>query len=320
MAEDLAEIVAATTPKDVLSTLLSETGKDGFQEHLDDDHSATFLARGPKLMVSFEPYEETLRQAENGLPLGMDFVEDKNWSLLHFSTSADTWFRSQNMYDFVDELVDDCFFEEFEQVLFYGAGMGAYAACAYSVAAPGATVMAISPQATLDCERAGWDMRFPDAKRLKFDDRYGYAPDMLEGAEHAYILFDPFRALDHVHASLFQGPNVTRLKCRHLDGLIELALREMDLLHRTVEMAADGSFTEQKFFGFLRARRNHARYLRTLLRALEQRNKPLRSALLCKYVLQQRKAPIFRKRLTAAIDILRLKGDLPDWLEPEKTF
>ena len=319
MAEELAEVQAATTPEEVLAALAADKGKDGFQDQLDGHHTVTFIARGPKLLVTFEAYEETLRVAKTGLPIGLDFADDKNYSLLHFSTDSESWFRAPAVYEFFDELVDDAFFEDFDQVTFYGASMGGYAACAFSVAAPGSNVLAISPQATLDTERAGWDHRFPDARRLKFSDRYGYAPDMLEGAGQAYILFDPYRPLDHVHASLFQGPNVLRLKCRHFDSLIELALREMDLLHRVVELASENALTRAEFFTLLRGRRQHTRYLRTLMHALDMRNKPLRTAVLCQHVLQRKDAPVFRKRLNAIRQMMIERDMLPDWLKEEDT-
>jgi len=316
MADDVADLERATTPDEMHALLRDDLGSEGFQTALDENHMVTYIARGPKLLVTFETVEETLRISKNGLPIGLDFAEDKNWSLMHFSATAESWFRIKQVYDFIDELVDDCFFEEFDQVMFYGSAMGAYAACAFSVAAPNSTVMAIAPQATLDTERAGWDMRFPDAKRLIFNDRYGYAPDMLEGANKAYILFDPYKPLDHVHASLFNGPNVIRLKCRHLDGLIELALREMDALHQIIERAAEDSLDQASFYTLLRRRRNHVRYLRTLLHALGKRNRPLRVALLCKYVLGKKKGgPFFRKNLAAAKDVLERNNQVPAWLE-----
>ena len=304
----------------MLAALREDTGKDGFQQDLDAEHTVSFISRGPHLLVSFETLENSLSVSRTGLPVGLDFAEDKNWSLLHFSARSDTWFRAQAIYDFIDDLVDESFFEDFDRVMFFGSGVGAYAACAYSVAAPGSTVMAIAPQATLDSERAGWDMRFPDAKRLRFDTRYGYAPDMLEGAGAGYILFDPYRPLDHVHASLFHGPNVTRLRCRHLDGLIEFALAEMDLLHRTIEMAAEGTLNEYEFYRLLRARRGHTRYLRTLIYALGKRNRPLHVAMVCRHVLKkQAGGPFFRKNLKAAKQELAKRGILPGWLAGEQT-
>ena len=316
MVEEVANEVKASTPEEVLAALRDDLGKDGFQYDLDPNHVATFLSRGSKkLLVTFETLENTLNVSGNGMPIGLDFVEDKNWSLLHLTARKESWFRSQAVYEFIDELVDDMFFEEFDQVMFYGAGIGAYAACAFSVAAPGATVLALSPQATLDSERAGWDMRFPEAKRLRFNDRYGYAPDMLEGAASAFILYDPYRSLDHVHASLFQGPNVQRLKCRHMDGLIELTLREMDMLHQVIELTSDGSMTAPAFYRLLRRRRHHNRYLRTVLHALNRQNRPLRVAYLCQYAFKNTGGgPFFKRNLAAATDVLRQKGPLPDWL------
>lgn len=316
MAKDMVDTERATTPDEVLAALAADPGRDGFQQELDENHVVSFVARGPKLLVTFESLEDTLGQSNDGLPIGLDFVDDKGWSLLHFAARSDTWFRSGAVYDFLDELVDDCFFENFDQVMFYGAGPGGYAACAFSVAAPGATVLAIAPQATLDTERAGWDMRFPEAKRLRFDDRYGYAPDMLEGADRAFILFDPYLPFDHVHVSLFQAPNVIRLRCRNFTGLIELALREMDLLHRLIEAAASGTLTATEFFRLLRARRDHARYLRTLLAQVNLRNKPLRSALLCDYVLKKKDGGrYFRKSMAAIRDKLAAHGGVPEWLD-----
>jgi len=320
MADEVAEQENASTPDEVLAALRDDMGADGFQYDLDENHVATFLARGPKLLVTFETVENTLNVGKNGLPIGLDFVEDKNWSLLHLAAKTDSWFRTPAIYEFMDELVDDMFFEDFDQVLFYGAGIGAYGACAYSVAAPGANVLAISPQATLDSERAGWDMRFPEAKRLKFNDRYGYAPDMLEGANSAFILYDPYRALDHVHASLFQGPNVTRLKCRHLDGMIELALREMDLLHQLIEGSGNGDMTELQFHRLMRKRRDHTRYLRTVLHAMGKRNRPLLVATICQHVLDKNAGgPFFRKNLAAARETLAKRGTLPKWLVSKDT-
>lgn len=315
MAEDVVDVDKATTPDEVLAALRDDPGKDGFQHDLGADHTVSYVARGPRLLVSFETLESSLRSTPSGLPVGLDFVEDKNWSLLHFAACKDSWFRAQAIYEFIDDLVDNAFFEDFDRVIFYGAGIGAYAACAFSVAAPGATVMAIAPQATLDTDRAGWDMRFPDARRLRFDTRYGYAPDMLEGAGAGFILFDPYRPLDHVHASLFQGANVFRLRCRHLDGMIEFALGEMDLLHRVIEMAADGRLTEQDFYALLRARRSDDRYLRALVHALGKRRRPLHVALVCRHVLnRQIGGAHFRETLDAAKTTLAKQGPLPAWL------
>ncbi|MDJ0826884.1 MAG: phosphoadenosine phosphosulfate reductase [Rhodobacter sp.] len=319
MSDELAEVDRATSAEDILAALRSEAGANGFQHQLDPLHSVSFLARGPSLLVTFERTDDTLSLSETGLPIGLDFVEDKNWSLLHFTATSDSWFRSSAVYEFLDEMVDDAFFEDFDRVTFYGSGMGGYAAAAFSVVSPGATIIAISPQATLDVERTEWDDRFPAARRLVFDDRYGYAPDMIEGTGAAYILYDPHARLDAMHASLFRGPNVTRLKCRFLQDHIAWSLNEMGLLHRIIEAAAGGALPPHEFYRLLRARRNHARYLRNMLFHMDDLDDPYLMGLYCAHVLSRMSAPAFRRRLDLAKEALERDGALPDWLasQPE---
>lgn len=305
----------ATSATDVLDGLKAEIGTEGFQHLLDRDHSVSYISRGPKLLVTFERIQDTLEMTDEGMPLGLDFAEDKNWSVLHFTANGDTWFRSPALYAFMDEMVDDDFFEDFDSVCFYGTGMGGYAATAFSVAAPGAKVVAISPQATLDPELAEWDNRFPASRRLNFSDRYGYAPDMIEGADRAWLLYDPYQLLDSVHASLFRGENVTHLRCRHFRDHIARSLWDMDMLHWMIEEAAEGRLTPRAFYAKLRARKDHNRFLRNLLFHLDDEQRPYLTALYCTHVLARRSAPAFRRRLNAARTALAEKGTLPDWLE-----
>ena len=82
-------------------------------------------------------------------------------------------------------MVDYGFFDELDQVVFYGSGPCGYAAAAFSVAAPGATVVAVQPQAKLDPRVTVWDSRHRKMRRADFTSRYGYAPDVLVIAEQA---------------------------------------------------------------------------------------------------------------------------------------
>ncbi len=314
MSNDTPVLNAARTAGDVLDSLKAEIGSDGFQRRLDDDHWVTFLGRGATLLVTFETLENTRASDEGGMPLGMDFVEDKDWSLLHFSARTESWFRSPAIYTFLDELVDDCFFEDFDRVTFYGVGTAGYAAAAFSVVAPGANVIVIRPQATLDTEKAGWDHRFPEARRLRFDDRYGYAPDMLDGAGMAVVLYDPVEHLDAVHASLFQGSNVMLLKCRYMRDTIDLSLKQMDLLHRCIELTAKGELTSETFYSLMRVRRDDSRYLRSFMFHVDRENHTLRTAVVCAHVLQRINGPTFRRKLAEARETLAARGTAPEWL------
>ncbi len=197
--------------------------------------------------------------------------------------------------------MDDGFFDEFDRVIFLGAGPCGYAAAAYSVTAPGATVIALAPQATLTPERAGWDTRFAEARRLDFTSRYGYAPEMCEAAAQAFVLYDPAEAEDAMHGALFAAAGATPVRTRHTGPALADLLEASGALGRIVAAAAEGRLDAPALARALRARRDHLPWLRRLLSELEARGQPARVKRLCSHVLARgRRAPRFRRALDAA--------------------
>lgn len=184
-------------------------------------------------------------------------MEQNGWSNLCILAHEDSWFRDPSIYGYFDRLVDDGFFEDFDKVVFFGADTCGYAACAYSVVAPGATVIAVAPQATLDMARVGWDRRFPQMRRTDFTSRYAYAPDMVEGAEAVYLLLDPANTEDAMHASLFHGDNIHRLNCRHLGDFLSGELWSMGILPGLILEAGHNRLTPLSACQSLRKRRGH---------------------------------------------------------------
>jgi hypothetical protein len=216
----------------------------GHFEALGHRHWSAFWDESPSvLVVSFERME-TIRAATPGkMPFGYAVARSRGWSHLCIIAEGETWFRAPEVYRHFDRLVDDAFFEDFDQVLFYGADMGGYAAAAYSVAAPGATVLAIQPRATLDPALAIWDDRNTAARRLCFTDRYGFAPDMIEGAARVWTVHDPAEHLDAMHAAMFRGPHVTALRGRNLGAQMEQYGRvSVGLSRRTASFGGRGRF------------------------------------------------------------------------------
>lgn len=266
-------------------------------EHLGQDHFAAFIEGQDTLLVTFETQQGIRALDEDAQPLGWEMVKSVGWSHLALISNGDTWFRAPEIYDYFDLLADDGFFDDFERVVFYGAGPCAYAAAAFSVVAPGATVIAVQPQATLDPEIAGWDMRFVDERRRDFTSRYGYAPDMLDAAEQAFVLYDPLVTMDAMHAALFTRPNVTKLPLRHFGTAVQTHLIEMQVIYRLLAKAGAGKLTRHTFYKLLRARRDHAPYLRALMGALDAEGRDELTEILCRNVTARMKAPKFSRRL-----------------------
>jgi hypothetical protein len=281
------------------------TGTAGFTENLGPRHAAIFVENPSKtLLVSFEAHHRIEDLSEKGHPLGWALVEALGWSHLCLASEMDTWFRENLVYGFFDRLIDEGFFERFDTVLFYGAGSCGYAAAAFSVAAPGARVLAIQPQATLDPRVAEWDNRFIGMRRTSFDDRFGYAPDMLDAAQEAFVLYDPDIELDAMHAALFTRPNVTKFRMRHLGPRIDASLVRMKVLLRMLAQLSAGKLSTLALARLYRARRTDGAYQYGLLMATTRDDRHQLTAWLAHAVLRQRGAPPFRKALARATNML----------------
>ncbi len=284
--------------KGAWKTALASVAEDcGMFQPLGDRHFATFVEEKNTLLVTFETVDGIRTLSETAQPLGFDMIRALGWSHLCVVSDGDTWFRDPMIYGFFDRLIDDGFFEGFDNVVFYGAGPCGYAAAAFSVAAPGSTVIAIQPQATLDPRMTEWDDRFTEMRRLDFEDRYGYAPDMLDAAAEAFVLYDPYQQLDAMHAALFRRKNVTRLRMPMMGGALQTSLINMQILYRLIAQAGQGKLTAHSFFKACRARRQNRDYLRNLLAHFTATGRDGLCMLLCKHVLSQMAAPKFRRRL-----------------------
>lgn len=270
---------------------------EGFYAPLGPKHAAAFVEEGDTLLVTFESFQGVQALSETAQPLGWDMVRAMGWSHLGVICDGETWFRTEEVYTFFDELTDDGFFDEFDRVIFYGAGPCGYAAAAFSVAAPGASVVAIQPQATLNPRMTGWDDRFSDLRRIDFTSRYGYAPDMTEAAQDLHVIYDPREELDAMHAALFHGPQTTLLPVPFLGDAIQGEMLEMAVLYRVLAKAGTGKLTAQSFYRLMRARRSHPAYLRNLLAALDRDGREGLAEQLCRFVVARQNAPRFKRRL-----------------------
>lgn len=291
------EPLAGLTSANWLRKLEEIARHHGSFERLGDYHFAAMIEEGATLLVTFETIQGIRALDEDAQPLGWELVKAAGWSHLALVSVGDTWFRAEEVYEYFDQLADEGVFDEFEKVVFYGAGPCGYAAAAFSVVAPGATVVAIQPQATLTPSIAEWDDRFTEDRRRDFTTRYGYAPDMLDAAQEAFILYDPAVTLDAMHAALFTRPNVTKLPMRHMGATIQTHLMEMQLIYRILAHAGSGKLDRVRFAKLMRARRDYPPYLRNLMSRLDLEERDELVARLCRNVTERMKAPKFARRL-----------------------
>lgn len=264
---------------------------------LDKGHFAAFLDAGPKLIVTFENAQDVRRMNAESTPRGFEFTRKDGWSCLSIISADESWFRSEAIYRYFDRLTDDGFFDDFEQVLFYGAGAGGYAASAYCVASPGCNVLALRPQATLDPRITGWDHRYAKHRRLNFNDRYGFAPDMIDAAQRMFLVVDPAQRFDASHAAIFTKSNVLTYPLAGLGGRLDQAMDQIDMLNTFIAAAMDGDISAALYSDALQSRRNSTGYMRFLFNQMLRSDHPVMAANVCSYVLKRADDAFFTKQL-----------------------
>jgi hypothetical protein len=236
---------------------LSDDARAGL-DVLGPDHAATYLDGGDTLLVTFGQFVPGLGDPA---PFGEHIGAAQGWSRLHLLARRPDWFRAPVIADYLRAQSDGGFFDSFAQVVFAGAGMGGFAACAFASICPGAHVVAIAPQATLDPEIAGWDNRWPVARRLEFKGRFGFAPAGCDLAETATVIYDPAQPLDAMHATLFRRPTVRLLRTPALGGPTAARLAGMGALDAVLRAAVEGQLDTQTFARICRARKSDPAWL-----------------------------------------------------------
>ena len=173
----------------------------------------------------------------------------------------------------VDGLSAEGFFERFRRTLFLGAGMGGFAALSYARAAPGASVLALAPQSTMDRRVVPWEERWGWTARLDWSGRYADAADALAIAGPVTLVTDRRHDADRPHIAGLGGPGVTVLNAPFMGAGLADRLRDMGLVARLVADALDGGVDPARFARDLRARHTSSSYREALARRAESRNR-----------------------------------------------
>lgn len=263
------------------------------------DHSFLFVRRSDTLVVTFDNLDIAMGKREDRRPWGYSFIERQGWSMLGVMANGWTWYRDPWVWRQFDDLRDSGFFAGFRRVVFYGASMGGYAAAAFVPACPGADVVAISPQSTLDKSLVPWETRYKTAWDRDFSGPYGDAAQVSTAAGRVFLLYDPYEPLDSGHADRFTARNVTRLRAPLLGHRLGSSLQQMGILSPITLGALNGTLTEPEFYRMLRARKDFARYQKELFKRALDRGRPDLARRLGRYVLTRGDNRYIRQGLMA---------------------
>jgi hypothetical protein len=245
-----------------LADLRRSTHRRGWYDS-HDNFAAQFTYRTrDTLVVSFDNLSSVKDPSLARETWGYPFYAKEGWSHMGIMAFEKNWYRDEALFDFMER--KRAFFTQFKHIVMTGTSMGAYAATAFADLAPGCTVLAYSPQATLDTNRVPWEERFGIGRKRDWSGRYAFAPDHCRAAKDVFVIYDPYFAPDKQHALLYQGDNVHHLKSWYTSHKSALFMRRADILKDLMREAMAGTLTQARFYEMYRQRRELPWYINGL--------------------------------------------------------
>ncbi|KEJ98030.1 hypothetical protein SUH3_03295 [Pseudosulfitobacter pseudonitzschiae] len=275
-------------------------------------HRAVFVPRGPRLLVSFDTMGAHLAPPPRR-PWAWDLAQAAGWSHLGLMTGpCNDWYRRRAVFDFFDGLRDSGFYRRFDDVVFYGSSMGGFAACTFVASAPGARVVAISPQSTLIGARVPFERRYPQGQhRGDWEDpRYLDAQSCLRLAGRAVVLVDPYHAADMAHVARLPDTRLTVLRCPFMGHRIPHHLAALggfgDLMRGLLEGQGHDGFAVH-----LRQRKGSVSYHKGLVKAALARGHPVLAGQVLNHYGRLADAPPVPQLAARVARQLRVTEDAP---------
>ena len=236
-----------------------------------DTATAFFERRGRTLFVTFDNLA-TVGEYDPPQPWNYARTKAMDVSVLGIIAKRKDWYRHEDAPNLISELKAKGFFDAFERVIFTGASMGAFAALVFAPLVPEATVLAFSPQTTLNTDIVPFETRFRYGRR-KWDwedPAFRDTVDRLDEIKEAWLIYDPFIMEDRAHATRMLGAHVHHLKCGFFGHGLIRQVKACGALDDLFQGFADGRFDEGAFRRQLRNRRKVRAWGKALVTNVER--------------------------------------------------
>jgi len=236
---------------------------------------------GPKgrfLVVSFDNLA-TMNEGWPREPWMYWRLAKLGYSVLGVQSFNKDWFRLGEAQELLADLVGEGFFDRFEKVLFVGASMGGFGALNYASVVPGATVLAFSPQTTMNREIAPFETRF----KYRVNRTDWVAPKNLDAAKAVadlgpvFLVYDPHVPEDKAHATRLQANNVIQIKTPHTTHEAIRVIILCGAIFPLIEGIMEEGRVVPEFWRVFRQRRTVRKWCRGILENLSPYHHPKRS-------------------------------------------
>jgi hypothetical protein len=260
---ETAPATPAETPRWLDDLRPGAEGEGFFEKNL--RHSLMFIKRpSDRLLVTFDNLSNVNDDSVLREPWAYKFASDGGYSHLGVMAHVSDWYRDADLIRRFEGLVAQGFFEGHERVVFAGVSMGGYASLVFSSLVPGAHVVAINPQSTLDPDLVPWETRYENGQRQDWTLPLGDGAALTHGAGRVNIFYDPYFELDQQHVDRFNGDNMRIFKCWFSNHKTAVFLRKIGALKAVMTHCIMDELTEPEFYRLYRERRNLPWYRGTL--------------------------------------------------------
>tara|TARA_R100000935_G_scaffold35531_1_gene56260 strand:- start:1208 stop:4474 length:3267 start_codon:yes stop_codon:yes gene_type:complete len=255
------------------------------------DNNALYFEPGSKRLVVTFDNVHTARLQEQRWPWGHALITQQlGCAVLGVMSKDRGWFRHDFVHDSFDKLRDTGWFEQFDEVLFYGASMGGFGALTYARSCPGANILAIEPQTTLDPDILPKDLRWPWTQKLDWKNRYKDASEGTATAKNVVVISDPYFDLDRAHVERLSGENIKHLNIPFFGHKVAQPLMIMGNLKRLLADMTRGTYNADEYYRLLRNRHDLPRFQHSLITLARDRGHLKLALKACEFTLEKRKA------------------------------
>lgn len=252
-------------------------------------HRLQYEPRGSTLVVSFDKAARPEQEPYEGRETwGAEFYRAEGHSILGVIAREASWYRDPLLIAALEDLKNQGFFAAFDRVVMTGGSMGGFAAAAFAPLAPGAIVIAFSPQSTLNKDLAPWEWRYPKGRARDWTLPYGDAVDGLDAVRACYVLYDGLDRPDCRHAARFgTASRVVLLQIPGGGHGVSRLLSEMKVLKPLTRGMVDLSMSPAKFRSMARIRKTSLHYHRVMANHAMVRQRFALAQRICDTALRQ---------------------------------
>ena len=220
-------------------------------------HSLMLIRRpSTRLLVTFDNLSNVGDAEVMREPWAFRFAQDNGLSHLGVMAHVGDWYRDAGLIARVTRLRDEGVFDGYDRVVFAGVSMGGYGALAFGSLVPGAHVIAINPQTTLDPDLVPWETRYETGRRQDWTLPLSDVAALTHRLGRVNLFYDPYHALDQRHVDRLDGDNLRVFRCRHSSHKTAVFLRKIDALKPVMAHCVFDELTPATFYRLYRGRRD----------------------------------------------------------------